>query len=115
MAAGRVLALCGRRHRVLSHRNRVVDVRALTLNARADARLGRASRSGDEGFENASNTTLSSGEHDAMASVRAAYRALPDACRDGYGGAGCRRSIIINDTRDALENAARFLNAKTRR
>ncbi|AOB33537.1 hypothetical protein AKI39_08480 [Bordetella sp. H567] len=93
---------------------RVFDVRALTLNARADARLGRASRSGDEGFENASNTTLSSGEHDAMASVRA--RIEPFLTRAGTVTAapGAGSSIVINDTRDALENVARFLERENK-
>jgi type IVB pilus formation R64 PilN family outer membrane protein len=89
---------------------RVFDVRALTLNARADARLGRASRSGAEGFENTSNTTLSSGEHDAMTSVRA--RIEPFLTRAGTVTAapGASSSIVVNDTRDALDQVARFLD-----
>ncbi|HTJ99279.1 MAG TPA: hypothetical protein VL522_06615 [Bordetella sp.] len=89
---------------------RVFDVRALTLNARADARLGRASRSGVEGFENTSNTTLSSGEHDAMTSVRA--RIEPFLTRAGTVTAapGASSSIVVNDTRDALDQVARFLD-----
>lgn len=93
---------------------RVFDVRALTLNARADARLGRAARSGEEGFENTSNTTLSSGEHDAMASVRA--RIEPFLTRAGTVTAapGAGSSIVVNDTRDALEAVARFLDRENK-
>lgn len=93
---------------------RVFDIRALTLNARADARLGRAARPGDEGFENASNTTLSSGEHDAMASVRA--RIEPFLTRAGTVTAapGAGSSVVVNDTRDALEQVARFLERENK-
>jgi type IVB pilus formation R64 PilN family outer membrane protein len=93
---------------------RVFDVRALTLNARADARLGRAARSGGEGFENTSNTTLSSGEHDAMASVRA--RIEPFLTRAGTVTAapGAASSIVVTDTRDALDQVARFMERENK-
>src|SRR3546814_20782824 len=49
---------------------RVFDVRALTLASRADARLGRAGTTEAGGFDNTSNTTLSSGKHHALQAVR---------------------------------------------
>lgn len=93
---------------------RVFDVRALTLNARADARLGRAARSGDEGFENTSNTTLSSGDQDALSAVRA--RIEPFLTRAGTVTAapGAGSSIVVNDTRDALDQVARFLERENK-
>ncbi|CAM3709963.1 Type IVB pilus formation outer membrane protein, R64 PilN family [Bordetella sputigena] len=93
---------------------RVFDVRALTLNARADARLGRAASAGEEGFQNTSNTTLSSGDHDAMDSVRA--RIEPFLTRAGTVTAapGAGNSIVVNDTRDALEQVARFLERENK-
>jgi type IVB pilus formation R64 PilN family outer membrane protein len=93
---------------------RVFDVRALTLNARADARLGRAAKSGSEGFENTSNTRLSTGEHDAMAAVRA--RIEPFLTRAGTVAAapGAGSSIVVTDTRDALDQVARFLERENK-
>ncbi|OZI24039.1 hypothetical protein CAL26_08670 [Bordetella genomosp. 9] len=93
---------------------RVFDVRALTLNARADARLGRASGKGGEGFQNTSNTTLSSGDHDAIAAVRA--RIEPFLTRAGTVTAapGAGNSIVVNDTRDALDQVARFLERENK-
>ncbi|ARP80989.1 hypothetical protein CAL12_09140 [Bordetella genomosp. 8] len=93
---------------------RVFDVRALTLNARADARLGRATGKGGEGFQNTSNTTLSTGDHDAIAAVRA--RIEPFLTRAGTVTAapGAGNSIVVNDTRDALEQVARFLERENK-
>jgi type IVB pilus formation R64 PilN family outer membrane protein len=93
---------------------RVFDVRALTLNARADARLGRAGKSGAEGFENTSNTTLSSGEHDALAAVR--LRIEPFLTRAGTVtvAPGAGSSIVVTDTRDALDQVARFVQRENK-
>ncbi|WP_086057958.1 hypothetical protein [Bordetella genomosp. 9] len=93
---------------------RVFDVRALTMNARADARLGRAGKSGTEGFENTSNTALSTGEHDAMASVRA--RIEPFLTRAGTVtiAPGAGSSVVVTDTRDALDRVARFLDRENK-
>jgi type IVB pilus formation R64 PilN family outer membrane protein len=93
---------------------RVFDVRALTLNARADARLGRAGKSGAEGFENTSNTTLSSGEQDAMASVRARIEAFLTRAGTVTVAPGAASSLVVTDTRDALDQVARFLHRENK-
>jgi type IVB pilus formation R64 PilN family outer membrane protein len=93
---------------------RVFDVRALTLNARADARLGRAGKSGAEGFENTSNTTLSSGEQDAMASVRARIEAFLTRAGTVTVAPGAASSLVVTDTRDALDQVGRFLHRENK-
>jgi type IVB pilus formation R64 PilN family outer membrane protein len=93
---------------------RVFDVRALTLNARADARLGRAGKSGAEGFENTSNTTLSSGEHDALASVRTRIEAFLTRAGTVTAAPGAASSVVVTDTRDALDQVARFLERENK-
>lgn len=93
---------------------RVFDVRALALSARADARLGRSGKTGAEGFENTSNTTLSSGEHNTLEAVR--DRIEPFLTRAGIIAAapGAGASVVVTDTRDALEQVARFLEHENR-
>src|SRR5690606_34594564 len=50
---------------------RVFNIRALTLNATADATLGLAGSRSTHGFVSTSQTSLSTTEHDVMAVVRA--------------------------------------------
>jgi type IVB pilus formation R64 PilN family outer membrane protein len=84
------------------------------LNARADARLGRAGKSEAEGFENTSNTTFSSGEHDAMASVRARIEAFLTRAGTVTAVSGAGSSVVVTDTRDALDQVARFLERENK-
>ena len=93
---------------------RVFRVRALSVAARADVRLGRASSNGAGGFENTSNTALSTGDQDTLASVTA--RLLPFMTRAGVvaahaGGGG---AIVVTDTVDALDRIGAFLAAENR-
>lgn len=88
---------------------RVFRVRALTVSARTDAQLGRSARSGSGGFENTSNTTLTTGDQDTLESIRA--RIEPFMTRAGVlaaepGGAG---SIVVTDTLDVLDRIDAFL------
>jgi type IVB pilus formation R64 PilN family outer membrane protein len=93
---------------------RVFDVRALTLAARADVKLGRSGKTGAEGFENTSNTTLSTGEQDTLAAVRA--RIEPFLTRAGTlaAVAGAGGSVVITDTRDALDQVGRFIDRENK-
>lgn len=50
---------------------RVFDLRALSLASKVDVRLGRQGSAEGEGFESTSNTSLSAGQHDALAILRA--------------------------------------------
>ena len=88
---------------------RVFDVRALTLASRADARLGRAGAAEAGGFDNTSNTTLSSGEHHALQAVR--VRILPFLTQAGtiadLDGGGS--SLVITDIPDVLDRIGQFI------
>ncbi|VFR20467.1 ortholog of Bordetella pertussis (BX470248) BP1829 [plant metagenome] len=93
---------------------RVFDVRLLSLDARADARLGRRGQDEPGGFESASSTALTAGEPDGLAALT--RRIEPFLSRAGViaapaGGAG---SVIVTDTRDALDRVARFLETENR-
>ena len=88
---------------------RVFRVRALTVSARTDAQLGRSARGGAGGFENTSNTRLTTGDQDTLESIRA--RIEPFMTRAGVlaaqpGGAG---AIVVTDTLDVLDRIDVFL------
>lgn len=93
---------------------RVFRVRALSVSARADVRLGRSSATGGGGFENASNTTLSTGEQDTLAAVTA--RLMPFMTRAGVvaAHAGAGGAIVVTDTVEALDRIDAFLTAENR-
>jgi type IVB pilus formation R64 PilN family outer membrane protein len=93
---------------------RVFDVRALAVAARADARLGRSGAGAGQGFENTSQTSISTGDYDAVAAIRS--RIEPFLTRAGVIAAApaAGGSIVITDTRDALDAVARFLDRENR-
>ncbi len=93
---------------------RVFDVRALTLLSRADARLGRAGSTSAGGFESTSNTVLSSGEHNAVATVRA--NILPFLTRAGAINeyADGSTSIVVTDTPDVLDLIGRYIERENK-
>lgn len=99
------------RHAIEFYRmqTRVFDVRALTLSSRADARLGRAGTADAGGFDNTSNTTLSSGEHHALQAVR--VRIIPFLTQAGtvadLDGGGS--SLVITDTPEVLDRIGQFI------
>src|SRR3546814_2921471 len=93
---------------------RVFDVRALTLASRADARLGRAGTTEAGGFDNTSNTALSSGEHHALQAVR--VRILPFLTQAGtiadLDGAGS--SLVVTDIPDVLDRIGQFIERENK-
>lgn len=99
------------RHAIEFYRmqTRVFDVRALTLSSRADARLGRSATNEEGGFDNTSNTALSSDEHHALRAVR--DRIMPFLTQAGSvadidsGGT----SLVVTDTPEVLDQVARFI------
>jgi len=99
------------RHAIEFYRmqTRVYDVRALTLASRADARLGRSGSSEAGGFDNTSNTALSSGEHHALQAVRA--RVMPFLTQAGtvaeLDGGGS--SLVVTDTPEVLDRIGQFI------
>ncbi|MET0186697.1 MAG: hypothetical protein ABW210_14715 [Achromobacter sp.] len=93
---------------------RVFTVRALTLGASADARLGRSARQGTGGFDNTSNTSLTLAAHDTLDAVRA--RIEPFLTRAGAvaAQAGAGGTIVVTDTPPALNRVAAFLERENR-
>lgn len=93
---------------------RVFDIRALTLVSRADARLGRAGNTPAGAFESTSNTVLSSGAHNAVATVRA--NILPFLTRAGvineYSDGST--SVVVTDTPDVLDLIGKFIERENK-
>lgn len=93
---------------------RVFNVRALALDAQADASLGLGRSQSKEGFESASSTRLSTGEQDAMKTVRA--RIEPFLSRAGLlvAESGASSSIVVTDTPDVLDRIAEYIEYENR-
>lgn len=93
---------------------RVFNVRALTLNANAEASLGLGGGNKTEGFVSTSKTSLSSGTHDLLAVVRA--RIEPFLSRAGVlvAESGASSSIVITDTPDVLQRVGQYLDHENR-
>lgn len=93
---------------------RVFNIRALTLNARADASLGLSSQSSDQGFVSSSRTSLESSSLNAFDAVRA--RIEPFLSRAGVlvAEAGASGAIVVTDTPEVLENIGRYLDAENK-
>jgi type IVB pilus formation R64 PilN family outer membrane protein len=95
-------------------RTQVFTVRALTLNASADASLGLSSDSNAQGFISSSRTRLESGTINTIEAIRA--RLEPFLSRAGVlvAQAGAGGSIVVTDTPEVLDNIARYLDAENR-
>ncbi len=93
---------------------RVFDLRALSLTSKVDVRLGREGSPEGEGFESTSNTSLSAGQHDAMAVLRA--NIAPFLTRSGVVAEAVEgaTSIVVTDTPEALERVARYLERENK-
>ncbi|HEY9461254.1 MAG TPA: hypothetical protein VIR04_10690 [Paralcaligenes sp.] len=94
---------------------RVFNVRALTLNANAEASLGLSGGSGSEGFASTSKTVLSGGSAELLAVVRA--RLEPFLSRAGLLVAepGAGSLIVVTDTPDVLNALLCIWSKKTGR
>jgi type IVB pilus formation R64 PilN family outer membrane protein len=93
---------------------RVFNVRALTLNASAEASLGLGGRTESQGFVSTSRTSLNSPVHDVLAVVRA--RIEPFLSRAGVlvAESGASSSIVVTDTPDVLSRIALYLEQENR-
>jgi len=93
---------------------RVFDVRALTLSAHADARLGRTANSKSGGFDNASRTSLVASEQHVLNAIQ--QRLEPFLTRSAIIAAqpGASTSIVITDTPEVLGEIARYLERENR-
>lgn len=93
---------------------RVFNVRALTLNANAEASLGLGSSNKAEGFVSTSKTVLSSNTQDVLGVVR--LRIEPFLSRAGVLVAepGASSSIVVTDTPAVLQRIGRYLDHENR-
>ena len=93
---------------------RVFDVRALTLSAHADARLGRTANSKSGGFDNSSRTSLVASEQHVLLAIQ--QRLEPFLTRSAIIAAqpGASTSIVITDTPEVLGEIARYLERENR-
>ncbi|HEU0230570.1 MAG TPA: hypothetical protein VFR20_08355 [Burkholderiaceae bacterium] len=93
---------------------RVFDVRALALNASAQASLGLEGRGKQQGFVSSSRTRLEGGEQNPMKAIHA--RLEPFLTRAGILVAqpGAGASVVVTDTPDVLRRIATYLDAENR-
>ncbi|HEY9279499.1 MAG TPA: hypothetical protein VIP51_05435 [Eoetvoesiella sp.] len=93
---------------------RVFNVRALTLNASADASLGLGNSGRDEGFTSTSKTSLSSGKYDLLEVIR--LRIEPFLSQAGVlvAESGGSSSIVVTDTPDVLQRISQYLDNENR-
>jgi len=93
---------------------RVFDVRALTLSAHADARLGRAANSKSGGFDNSSRTSLVGTDQHVLLAIK--QRLEPFLTRAAIIAAqpGASTSIVVTDTPEVLKEIAQYLEKENR-
>jgi len=93
---------------------RAFDIRALTLQAAAEASLGLRGDASREGFSSTSRTELSSTHHEPLAAVRA--RVEPFLSRAGVVVAepGAAAMLVITDTPEVLGRIAVFIDRENR-
>jgi type IVB pilus formation R64 PilN family outer membrane protein len=93
---------------------RVFDVRALTLSAQADAKLGRSSNSKSGGFDNSSRTSLVSSEQHVLVAIK--ERLEPFLSRAAIIAAqpGASTSIVVTDTPEVLGLISQYLEKENR-
>lgn len=93
---------------------RVFSVRALTLNANAEATLGSSRAGSAEGFTSTSRTTLSAGKRELLDVVRS--RIEPFLSRAGLlvAESGASSSIVVTDVPEVLQRIALYLEQENR-
>lgn len=92
----------------------VFNVRALTLNADAEAALGAGSEASSQGFSSVSKTRLSGGKVALMEVVR--QRIEPFLSQAGVVVAepGAGSLVVVTDTPDVLKRIGRYLEQENR-
>lgn len=93
---------------------RVFDVRALTLSAQTDARLGRTANSKTGGFDNSSRTSLVASDQHVLQAIK--QRLEPFLTRAAIIAAqpGASTSIVVTDTPEVLGEISRYLERENR-
>ncbi len=93
---------------------RSFDVRALTLQAAAQASLGLHSDASREGFSSTSRTELSSVPHDALASIRARIEPFLSRAGSIVAEPGTSAMLVVTDTPEVLRRVAIFIDGENR-
>ena len=93
---------------------RVFDVRALTLDARAEASLGLGGNADTEGFASTSRTSLSGGKQDLLAVVRARLEPFLSRAGTVVAESGASASVVVTDTPEVLRRIAVYLEHENR-
>ncbi|GAB2910548.1 hypothetical protein LSG25_04290 [Paralcaligenes sp. KSB-10] len=93
---------------------RVFNVRALTLNAQAEASLGLSGAGKAEGFASTSKTSLSSGKLELLAVVRSRIEPFLSQAGTLVAEPGASSSVVVTDTPDVLQQIARYLDQENR-
>lgn len=93
---------------------RVFDVRALTLSAQTDARLGRTANSKTGGFDNSSRTSLVASDQHVLLAIK--QRLEPFLTRAAIIAAqpGASTTIVVTDTPEVLGEISRYLERENR-
>ena len=93
---------------------RVFDLRALTLSAQADARLGRTANSKTGGFDNSSRTSLVGSEQHVLLAIK--QRLEPFLTRAAIVAAqpGASTMIVVTDTPEVLGEISKYLEKENR-
>jgi len=89
---------------------RVFNVRALTLNASAEASLGSKRTGHADGFASTSRTSLEANGLDVMDIVRARIEPFLSQAGNMVAQAGASSSIVVTDTPDVLQGIASYLD-----
>jgi type IVB pilus formation R64 PilN family outer membrane protein len=93
---------------------RVFNVRALTLNASAEASLGLGTSTQADGFSSTSKTSLTSSTHDLLAVVRARIEPFLSLAGILVAEAGASSSIVVTDMPPVLQRISRYLDQENR-
>ena len=93
---------------------RIFDVRALTLSAQADARLGRSASDKAGGFDNTSRTSLAMPEQQVMETIRVRIEALLTRAGVVVAQPGAATSVVVTDVPEALDAVARLIERENR-
>ena len=93
---------------------RIFDLRLLTMQASAEARLGRSGSETPGGFESTSSTALTLSEHDGVQAVLGRIEALLSRAGTVAAQPGAGASVVVTDTPEALERVAQFLARENR-
>ena len=94
--------------------SRAFDVRALSLQATAEASLGQRGEATREGFTTTSSTGLSSPQHDSLASVRARIEPFLSQVGVVVAEPGASAMLVVTDTPDVLAQVAEFVDRENR-